>query len=407
MPKFFYIAKDKFGEKVNGTEEGISQDEIASRLQARDLLVITITSEEKSVLSSAPDLAKRVFKRNRITNDDRVLFCRQLATLLGAGITILKSVQVIKEQVPSKSFYDALGDLQKRMEAGETFHSAMSKHPKVFSEMWVNLAESGEASGNLGMVLDRLASYLERSAAFKKKIISALAYPSILAFAGTGAILILNVKIIPTFTQLFKQFNLTLPFLTQIIVVISNITTKYFGWLIGCLIVGYFFLQKVLKTKQGRMVFERFLLSLPVFGEFFRVLAVERFTSEMTTLSESGVPILYSLEIVERSVGNLILGEIIKKIKEGVREGKTLSEPLQKSGFFDPMAIQLIGIGEEIGELSNMFKRLNSFYRDYIDTFLTRFTAMFEPLMLIFMGAVIGLMVLGIFLPIFQLAQIK
>ncbi len=408
MPKFSYVARNSSGEKLSGVEEGGNQDEIVGRLQAKGLIVINTTIlEKKDILSLTAGQARRAFKRNRITSEDRVLFCRQFATLLGAGITIIKSLQVIKEQVASRMFYHILGDLQKKMEEGLSFHEAMAKHPVVFSELWVNLVESGEASGNLALVLDRLASYLERNAAFKRKIVSALAYPAILMFVGTAAIVVLTVKIIPTFAQLFGQFNLKLPILTQVIVNISGVVTKYILFIIAGSVVGFFLFQGFIKTKAGRMQYEKFLLSLPVFGEFFRTISVERFTSEMTTLTESGVPILYSLEIVERSVNNRTLGEIIKKVKEDVREGKPLSQSLRESGYFDPMVVQMISIGEEIGELSNMFKRLNVFYQDYIETFLGRFTAMFEPIMLIFMGLVIGVMVVGMFLPIFQLSQIR
>jgi type IV pilus assembly protein PilC len=175
--------------------------------------------------------------------------------------------------------------------------------------------------------------------------------------------------------------------------------------LVGIIISIYFF-RKYVSTKDGKRKFEQFLFRVPVMGEFFRVLAAERFSSEMSTLVESGVPILYSLEIAEHSVGNLTLGDIIHSVKEEVRQGKPLSVPLDKSGFFEPMAVQMIAIGEEIGELSSMFKKLETFYQDYIGTFLTRFTAMFEPLMLVFLGLVVGTMVIGMFLPIFQISQI-
>jgi type IV pilus assembly protein PilC len=293
------------------------------------------------------------------------------------------------------------------MESGYSLHEAMGKHPTVFSELWVNLIESGEASGNLALVLSRLAGYLERTAAFKKKMISALIYPAILLFAGIGALLFLTIKIVPTFVELFKGFNVELPMLTQILVVVSDFIRKSIWLIIIAGAVGFYFLRKYIQTSTGRRKFEKFLFNLPTFGEFFRVYVIERFTSEMSTLVESGVPILYSLEIAERSVGNLTLGDIIRKIKEDVREGRTLSQPMERSGFFEPMAVQMVTVGEEIGELSNMFKRLNAFYQEEIDTFLTRFTTMFEPFMLIFMGLVIGIMVIGLFLPIFKIASIR
>jgi type IV pilus assembly protein PilC len=411
MARFYYVARKSSGERETGTEEAASQDEVVSRLQTRNLIVIKVTAEYKeSVAGPMPGespKAKIKHRHYRITTEDLTLFCRQLATLLGAGVTVLKCLDVIKQQVASRRLFNVIKDLQKSMEAGLSLHEAMAKYPVVFGDLWVNLVESGEASGNLALVLNRLAAYLERSAEFRSKIVSALIYPCILLVGGLGALLFLTIRIIPTFAEIFKGFNLTLPFLTQVLIRISDFIRKYLLIVLIAVIAGFWLLRNYIKTKPGRRVFERFLFALPVFGGFFRVYVIERFTSEMATLVESGVPILYSLEISGRSVGNLTLADIIDKIKGDVREGKPLSQPLEKSGFFDPMAVQMIAIGEEIGELSNMFKRLNTFYQEYIDTFLTRFTTMFEPIMLIFMGLVIGTMVIGMFLPIFQLTRIR
>ncbi|MBI5144841.1 MAG: type II secretion system F family protein [Candidatus Omnitrophica bacterium] len=413
MPKFFYVARDNAGKKrISGSEEASTSDEIIARLQSRDLIVINVVAESelsKSNLrlegtSSLPRRRRRM--HSRVSGQDLMLFCRQLTTLLSAGVTILKSLEIIANQVSSRKFYNILMKMIKEMEAGASLHEAMSKHPKVFSDLWVNLVESGEASGNLAIVLNRLASYLERNEAFKKKIISAIIYPVILMIAGTGALLFLTIKIVPTFAEIFKGFNITLPLLTRMLIAVSAFIRKFFLVIIAiAILIAYLFRRYILQTRVGRVKFENFKFKLPVFGEFFRALVVERFSSEMSTLVESGVPILYSLEITEGSVNNLVMAGIIRQIKEDVRGGKSLSYPLEKSGFFEPMVVQMVSIGEEIGELAEMFKKINSFYQEYVETFLTRFTAMFEPLMLLFMGAVIGLMVIGMFLPIFKIAQ--
>ena len=411
MANFYYIARNKSGNKISGVEEGATQDEVINRLQAKGFIIVSVSldSGKNSPLVNEPGSAKKEkisYKHGRITGSDMTLFSRQLATLLGAGVTILKSLNIISQQVASKHLYLVLKDLEKNMEAGLSFHEAMAKHPKVFSELWVHLVESGEASGNLGVVLSRLAGYLERVSAFKKKIVSALIYPIILFMAGLGALLFMALKIVPTFSEIFTGMNLKLPLLTVLLVCVSKLIRGYFVLIIAVLAGGTWLFRRIISTKSGRHKYEEILLKLPVFGEFFHTLIVERFTSEMSTLVESGVPILYSLEIAERSVDNMVMGEIIRNIKDDVRAGKALGLSLEKSNFFDPMAVQMINIGEEIGELSNMFKRLNAFYQEYLDTFLTRLTAMFEPLMLLFMGTVIGIMVIGMFLPIFQIAKI-
>ncbi len=411
MSKFFYIARDKAGKKVTGAEEASNQEEVINRLQGKELIVISVIPEiREGVNMITPDLVIKgrvIPKHGKITSGDLTLFCRQLATLLGAGVTILRSMNIIAQQVSSRRLYQIINNLQKHMEAGLSLHEAMARYPEVFSELWINLVESGEASGSLAMVLSRLASYLERDAAFKKKIISALIYPAILMVAGLSALLFMSIKIIPTFAEIFKGFDIELPFLTKILMATSFFITHYGIIVLIIMIIVFWFFRKYTATKAGKKQYQNFLLKLPAFGEFFRTLAIERFTSEMSTLVESGVPILYSLEISERSVNNAVLGEVILKIKEDVRAGKPLGQSLEKSNFFDPMVVQMVNIGEEIGELSNMFKRLNAFYQEYLETFLTRFTSMFEPAMLIFMGSIIGIMVIGLFLPIFEISQIK
>lgn len=408
MPKFTYIARNYKGEKITGTEEASSQEEVVGRLQSRNLLVVSIISDEAAVAKSGISAKVKIkTKHYGISRDDLVLFCRQLATLLGAGVTILKSLDIISQQVSSKKLYNVIKDSQKNMEAGLSLHEAMAKHPQVFSELWVNLVESGEASGNLALILNRLASYLERMAAFKTKVISALIYPVILMCAAVGALLFLTLKIIPTFAELFKGFGTELPALTKVIVAVSYFLRKYLLVMLIAVAVLWYIIRRYIRTHDGRKRYEKLLLSLPVLGSFFHGLLVEKFSSEMSTLIESGVPILYSLEIAEHSVNNFVLADIIHDIKENVREGKPLSQPLEKSQFFDPMVIQMVAVGEEIGELSQMFKKINAFYQEYVETFLTRITAMFEPIMLIFMAFVIGIMVIGMFLPIFQIAQLS
>jgi len=410
MPKFFYTTRDTNGRKITGSEDTASADELVARLQARNLIVVNVLAETLQAQEGArlkiPDAAKTKFRRYRLTKDDLVLFARQLATLLAAGVTILKSLDIISQQIPSRRFYNVLKELMKDMAAGLSFHEAMSKHPKVFPDLWINLAESGEASGNLAVVLGRLAAFLEREASFRRKVISSMIYPVILVFAGLAALLFLTVKIIPTFSELFKDFDVTLPLLTRILFAVSKFIRKFILLIFAVIIATSFLVGRFIRTKEGKRKFEEFQFSLPLFGDFFRGLVVERFSAGMSTLIESGVPLLYSLEITEHSVGSVIVADIVRQVKEDVKEGKSLSKSLEKSGFFEPMVVQMTTVGEEIGELPQMLKRINAFYQEYVEVFLARMASLFEPIMIIFMGLVIGLMVVGMFLPIFQLATL-
>jgi len=409
MPRFVYVARDNTGRKVTGAEQSPNQEELITWLQAKGLIVTEVQLESKQVEAKAEtQRSKSKLKRghSRITANDLTLFCRQLATLLAAGVSILEALAIISKQITSRQFYEVLSDIRRSMEAGLSLHEAMSKNPKIFSPLWVNLIESGEASGNLAVVLSRLASFLERNMQFRAKIVSALIYPIILMVVGLGALLFLTVKIIPTFANLFNSFNMELPFITQMLIAVSNFVRRYMLMLIISGVVIAFVIRGYINRPQGRRRYENLLFKLPVFGAFFHNLIIERFSSGMATLIESGVPILYALEISERSVSNLIMAEIVHKVKEDVRQGRTLSMTMEKSAFFEPMIVQMVRIGEEIGDLSGMFKKIHAFYQEYVETFLGRFTAMFEPIMLVFIGGIIGIMVVGMFLPIFQISQI-
>ncbi|MCX7661430.1 MAG: type II secretion system F family protein [Candidatus Omnitrophica bacterium] len=408
MTEFSYIAYDKLGRKITGTEEANSYEEVISRLQTKELIVanVFIKRKEKPSYGKGSIEGAKQFKHYRVSTSDLTLFCRQFATLLDAGVSLLKSIEIISGQAASKRLYQILQEIKKDMEQGKSLHEAMEKHPRVFSELWVSLIESGETSGNLALVLERLSKYLERRQEFKRKIISALIYPAILITAGIAALLFLTLKIIPTFAQLFESFGIKLPLVTRILINISKFLRSYIIFILLGIGILFFLFREYIKTKSGRKKYERIKFSLPIFGDFFKAIVVERFSSEISTLIESGVPIIYSLEIAQRSVDNLVAGEIIEKIKENVRQGKPLSEPLEKSDFFEPMVVQMVRVGEEIGELAPMFKRINSFYQELVETFLARFISLFEPIMILFMAGVIGAMVIGMFLPIFQIAQL-
>lgn len=410
MPRFFYTVRDSKGKRAIGTEEGSNKEEVTSRLQSRGFIVISLAESVEGIkLEGAYKAVKKTgFAKMhyRITFNDMVLLSRQLATLLSAGVTILKSLDILSKQVSSSRLLAVLNKVMRDMEAGLSLHEAMAKHPKVFSDLWINLIESGEASGNLPLVLSRLAAYLEKRAEFRRKIISALFYPVILLIVATAAITVFIIFIIPTFEKLFAGFNITLPFPTRMLLAFSALLRRSFLFIIAGAAVFVYFFRKYTSTENGRRKWEKFKFKLPLFGEFFQVVAVETFASEMSTLIESGVPILYALEITERSVNNRTLGDIIHQVKEDVRTGKTLSAPIEKSGFFSPMVVQMVTIGEEIGDLPNMFKKISSYYQEYTETFITRFAATFEPIMILFMGLIIGTMVVCMYLPIFKIASV-
>ena len=411
MPKFSYISRTTSGEREAGVIEGPSQDDVVFQLQKRGLIVTSIIpfdvgKQDTSFLKESKSQRKQ-FSHGGISANDLVLFARQLAMLLAAGVSLLRSLDIILKQVDSKKLFSVINQVSQDMESGRTLRDAMGKFPDIFSSLWINLVETGEASGNLPTVLEKLAYYLEEESGFKRKIISALMYPAILLFVSISAVFFFIIKIVPTFAKILNSFGVELPLPTRILIALSKfLTTKFFVLAGG--VFGFIFLfKKGTKTPPFDRLIEDAKFKLPIFGDFFRFLILERFATTMSILIESGVPILYALEISERSTGSLRMAETIRFIKKSVKEGRSMASPMERSDFFTPMVIQMISIGEEIGELSNMLKRIAKFYQEYVETFITRLATIFEPLMIVFIGVIIGAMVISIFMPIFSLAFMK
>ncbi len=411
MPKFSYICRKSTGEKESGIIEGSTQDDVVAQLQRKGLFVTSIIPFDMGKRDAAflkeSKVVKKQFTHSGINDNDLVMFARQLAMLLGAGVSLLRALDVISKQIDSKKFFGVIMQVRQDMEGGRTLRDSLAKFPQYFSPLWVNLTETGEASGNLPTVLEKLAFYLEESAAFRSKIVSAMVYPGILLFVSIAAVIFFMVKIVPTFAKILESFGVELPAATRMLISISKFLQQKFFLLllmIGGAVYGY-------KTMSVRHPFDRIIEEIkfrtPIFGDFFRFLLLERFATTMSILIESGVPILYALEISERSAGSIKMAETINFIKNKVKEGRSMAAPMEKSDFFTPMIVQMIAIGEEIGELSNMLKRIAKFYQEFLATFVTRLASIFEPLMIVFVGIIIGAMVISIFMPIFSMAMMK
>ena len=411
MPKFSYIGRKSSGAKETGIMEGPSQDDVVSQLQRKGLFVTSIipfdVGKKDPVFLKETKVARKQFTHNGVRAGDLVLFARQMSMLLGAGVSLLRTLDIISKQVDSKRLFDIIVQIRQDMEGGRTLRDSLAKFPDIFSALWVNLIETGEASGNLPMVLDKLAYYLEESESFKRKIISALMYPGILMVVSVSAVLFFVIKIVPTFSKILDSFGVELPMATRILIAISNLLTKKFLWIVAGIALVVFVVRKFSSRPPFNRIIEDTRFKLPIFGDFFRYMLLERFATTMSILIESGVPILYALEISERSSGSLKMSETLQFIKKNVKEGRSMAAPMEKSELFTPMVVQMVAIGEEIGELSNMLKRIAKFYQEYLETFVVRLASIFEPLMIVFMGIIIGAMVISIFLPIFNMATAK
>jgi len=347
-------------------------------------------------------MARRL--HGRVSVDDRVLFCQQLAALVEAGVPLARSLEVVSWQAESRPFLLAIEQLRQDIEAGLTFHEALAKHPKVFSRFWVNLVETGEASGHLAQSLNQLARYLESVRGLQRKAVTALTYPLVLIGAAILALAVFVFKIIPIFSGIFASMNVELPLLTQLIVGMSNFARRYAILVfLGMVAVGWG-VRKFVRTEQGRWIVDRLLLRLPLAKQFFAQFQLAQFARGLGTLLESGVPILFSLEIMEQSAVNKVYAQAIAQVKESVREGKPMAEPMERTGVFPPMTVQMVQVGEETGELGKMLDRVAKYYEERVATFIERLQVLFEPIAIVVMAVIIGTIVISMFLPIFSLA---
>ncbi|MBU4343638.1 MAG: type II secretion system F family protein [Candidatus Omnitrophica bacterium] len=401
MPFFRYVARDRSGRVIDEVLENESQDGLIDTLQARGLYIVSV--------GPAPELKKAKKARRRyhrgVKAFDLIMFSRELATLMSSGVTLIKSLDILCKQIESQTLLRAIEQVKKDIEGGYTFQNALKKHSKIFSDFWIHLVETGEASGHLPLCLDQLAVYLEESAELKKKITSAMVYPVILICVAAAAIAIFLLKIIPIFSEIFKGFNVELPLLTRIVIGMSDVVRKYFlvvGMGIGLLV---FLFKQYTSRETGRMQYDAIKLKLPVLGPVILEIATERFASGLSMLIKSGVPILHALDIAEKTSGNKVVEKELSGVKTSVRDGKGIAQTMQDSVIFSPLVVQMIGIGEEIGELGKMLEKIAAFYKERVDTFVDRLTTMFEPLVLVFMGVVVGVLVIAMFMPIFSISS--
>jgi type IV pilus assembly protein PilC len=401
MPFFKYVARDRSGKLIEEIREVISQEDLVNSLQARGYYIISIgpAPQERSV--------KKVQRRYHrgVKTFDLIMFSKELATLLSSGVTLIKSLDILCKQIESQTLLQAVEQVKKDVEGGYTFQNALKKHTRIFSDFWIHLIETGEASGHLPQSLEQLAEYLGESAELRKKITSAMVYPVILICVAIGAISVFMLKIIPIFSEIFRGFNVELPLLTRIVIGFSNIIRHYFFMVAVSATVVVFAIKKYISTEIGRSQFDTIKLKLPIIGPVIKEIATERFASGLSTLLKSGVPILHALDIAERTCGNKVIEKEIHEIKQAVRDGKGIAQVMQNSSFFSPMVIQMISVGEEIGELGKMLERISVFYKERVNTFISRLTTMFEPLVLVFMGVVVGVLVVSMFMPIFSISS--
>lgn len=408
MIRFTYTVKDETGKTIKNTTTAVSKEKLIEALQNQNYFIVSIKESDASTdLQSTQRRTKprtRKFTHSGIKTSDLLSFAQQLATMIDAGVNLLKSLTIISEQSDSKEFSRVLTNVKNDVQHGLSFSAAIGKYPKIFNTLWVSLVEVGEASGTMPLILNKISAYIEKADSAKSKVISALIYPAILLFACIAVMTAFALFIGPRFEDMYTSMGAELPELTQALLNFFSFVRSKFFLIIGSIVAGVFVFKKYASTPLGRVQVENMLFRAPVLGEMILVSVVEKFTSQMAILIQAGVPILYSLEIIARMIDNKTCQRHINNIKKNVGHGKMISEEMIKTDFFPAMVGQMIAVGEETGEMGKMFNHVSVYYQRELEVATTRFTTAFEPIMLIFMACTIGFMVVAMFLPIFNLS---
>lgn len=400
MPVFVYKARDELGKQIKGVMEAKNREALAGKLSSIGYFVTDIT-EQKTALKLS--FGERFVK---VKTEDLILFNVQLANMIAAGLSLLTSLRTLTKQVENRKFREVIQDVYRSIEAGGTFSDSLAKHPKVFTPLMIHMIHAGEVSGTLDKVLDRLAIFAEHQADLEERIKGAMVYPIILVIVGFSVIMFLSIFLIPMFVDVFLKAGVTLPMPTKVVFIFSQIVKKYWYVLIAGGIGLMAGIKYYVNTPGGRLLFDKYLLKVPVIGLLARKLAIARFARTLATLTASGVPILECLEIVEKVVGNEIISRVIKRVREGVSEGSKIAEPLRISEEFPPDTIQMIAVGEESGSLDIMLTKIADYYDTSVNYSVKKLTTMIEPLFLILVGSAVGFLLASVFLPMFEMMKV-
>ncbi|MDW7673456.1 MAG: type II secretion system F family protein [Bacillota bacterium] len=404
-PVYSYRSRDRAGKLVEGTTEAEDKQSLISQLQKSNLFVIEVAEKGQSAAAKNNNKTFSLFKSKKVKLKDLTIFSRQFATMNDAGMPMLRSLDILQAQTENKTLKETLSEITKDLERGATLSEAMEKFPHVFPSMYINMVETGEVGGVLEQVLDRMANYYEKEDEIREKVKSALTYPLVILSISLLAIIFMLVFILPTFTSMLNDLGVEMPVVTQGLINLSDSMIMY--WYVYILTAGtlIFALVKWLKTPAGKFIKDRYLIKMPIFGDLLKKVLVSRFSRTLSMLLRSGVPITTSLDVVKKTCNNMLMANSIEEAKQSIREGQTISTPLKNSGILAPMAVHMIAIGEETGELDILLEKISFFYDREVDHTVSRLSVILEPLLLVSVGMVIGGIVLSFMLPMFQVYQ--
>jgi type IV pilus assembly protein PilC len=423
MPKFNYVAMDSRGKETKGTLEVNTQSEAISRLKEMGYFPTKVVEAEKAkekgdkkTKSSAPAKSKK--KKGGMNFNIKIpglgggvntktltTFTRQLATLVDAGLPLLRGLRVLERQERNPTMKGVLDDLAVAVEGGSTFSEALAQHPKIFNRLFVSMVKAGELGGVLEVVLVRLAEFMEKAQKIKGKVKAAMFYPTAVMTVAVVILAVLMIVVVPKFEEIFKDMmeGSKLPGFTRFIMAISNSVKNHFLVTASCVAVAFVLLKLVIRTKMGRRLWDRFKLLMPAIGPVINKVAISRFTRTLGTLISSGVPILQALTIVKETSGNVIISEAVGAVHESVKEGETITAPLEASKVFPPMVISMVDVGEQTGALPEMLMKIADTYDEEIDNAVSAMTSLLEPIMIVCLAVIVGSIVIALFLPLITL----
>ena len=402
MTTFSYQARDPSGKIVSGIQDALNEDNAVTSLMSRGLMVLSL--QQKSAVSG----------RNRkkawtVKETDLVLFTRQLSTMIEAGISLVQAMTALYDQCDPKrqrNLRHIISDVTTRVQGGETFNESIAKHPRVFDRLFVSMVKAGEHGGLLAEILDRLAGFLEASARLRKKVKSAMTYPVIVICIAFAITTFLLVKVVPIFGEIFKDFGAKLPAPTQFLIDVSDFMRNEWYFLLVAIGAGFFGIRTFLRSVRGKQIADKYKLKLPVFGPLIHKICMSRFSRTFAQLIRSGVPILEVLDIVGGASGNHVVETSIKGVSEDVEKGDNLSVALSKKPIFPPMMLRMVSAGEATGKIDTMLEKMADFWDEEIEALLDALTSLIEPLLIVFLGVIVGGIVIAMFLPIFKLNEV-
>jgi type IV pilus assembly protein PilC len=420
MPTFHYIALDQNGQETAGTIEASSDSDAISQLRQSQLYPTQVVQEGKGDVSAIKKKSTRSTKGKgkaaaggnpatlKVKGKTLMIFTRQLATLIDSGLPLLRGLTVLGRQEPNPQMKRAVSTIADNVQTGSTFSESLSQFPKVFNKLYVNMVKAGELGGVLEIVLNRLAEYQEKAQKLKNKVVAAMVYPIIVMFIALAIMVFLMLVIVPRFEQIFEDMlgsKDKLPGLTKAVIGFSRWMGDNIWYILIVVAAFYTFWHIFSNTKGGRLAIDRWKLKMPLFGDVQRKTAISRFTRTLGTLVTSGVPILQALNITRETAGNVVVSNAINKVHDSVKEGESMVGPLEGSGVFPPMVISMVDVGEETGQLPEMLLKIADVYEDEVDNSVSALTSMLEPLMIVMLALVVGVIVLALFLPLIQIIQ--